>query len=94
MLYVLRDVLCAIAVYKLGWLIDPLTQSLVNDYGVSSTVGFTMKWSLWALYWHWQGVILAGWWCMAHEAGHGTLSQYDWVNYCIGFSLHSVSVSG
>jgi len=87
--YVARDVLCAVIVYKLGWLIDPLARSLVNDFGVSSNIGFAVKWSLWALYWHWQGVILAGWWCMAHEAGHGTLSQYGWVNHLIGYSMHT-----
>lgn len=88
--YVARDVLCAVIVYKLGWLIDPLARSLVNDFGVSSNIGFAVKWSLWALYWHWQGVILAGWWCMAHEAGHGTLSSYGWVNHLIGYSMHTV----
>ncbi|KAG5639052.1 hypothetical protein H0H81_007310 [Sphagnurus paluster] len=88
-LYVARDVFCAVAVYKLGWLIDPATQSLIQDYGLSSTIGVLTKWGLWALYWHWQGVILAGWWCMAHEAGHGTLSKYSWFNHIIGYSLHT-----
>ena len=27
---------------------------------------------------------------MAHEAGHGTLSSYSWVNHLIGFTLHTV----
>ncbi|KAF8057365.1 delta-12 fatty acid desaturase [Lyophyllum atratum] len=89
LLYVARDVICAIAVYKLGWLIDPAATSLVQDYGFSTTVGTAVKWSLWALYWHWQGVILAGWWCMAHEAGHGSLSKHAWFNHVVGFSLHT-----
>jgi hypothetical protein len=62
--YVARDVFFAVLVYKLGWFIDPLTSSLVQDYGFHSTTARVVKWSLWALYWHWQGVILAGWWCL------------------------------
>jgi fatty acid desaturase len=27
---------------------------------------------------------------MAHEAGHGTLSPYSWINHFIGFTLHTV----
>ena len=84
----MRDVVCAVIVYKLGWMIDPFARTLV-DWGLPSTVATITKWSLWALYWHWQGVILAGWWCMAHEAGHGSLSNYSWVNHVIGYSLHT-----
>ncbi|KAF8182679.1 delta-12 fatty acid desaturase [Pholiota molesta] len=87
--YVLRGVVCAVIVYKLGWMIDSFANSLVNDYGVSSTVGSLVKWGLWALYWHWQGVMLAGWWCLAHEAGHGSLSNLSWVNHVIGYSMHT-----
>ncbi|KAF5366888.1 hypothetical protein D9615_010536 [Tricholomella constricta] len=88
LLYIARDVFCAIIVYKLGCLIDPAVRSLVQG-GVSSTIGTIIKWALWALYWHWQGIILAGWWCMAHEAGHGSLSKHSWFNHVVGFSLHT-----
>ena len=71
-------------------MIDPFSRSLVKDFGLAPILGTLVNWSSWALYWHFQGVILAGWWCMAHEAGHGTLSPYNWVNHLIGFSLHSV----
>ncbi|KAG5718825.1 Delta(12) fatty acid desaturase [Termitomyces sp. T112] len=89
LLYVIRDVTCAVIMYRLGWLIDPIAKSLVQDYGAHHMVGNTVKWGLWALYWHWQGVILAGWWCMAHEAGHGSLSNYSWFNHLVGYSLHT-----
>jgi len=88
--YVLRDVLCAVAVYKLGWMIDPFSRALVERFGLPSNIGTLVEWSAWVLYWNCQGVILAGWWCMAHEAGHGTLSSYSWVNHLIGFALHTV----
>lgn len=87
--YVARDVLCAFALYNFGWFIDPLARSLVEDYGWSLLFGVASKWSIWVLYWYWQGIILAGWWCLAHEAGHGTLSQYNWVNHIVGYSLHT-----
>ncbi|KAG6885730.1 hypothetical protein C0993_010557 [Termitomyces sp. T159_Od127] len=90
--YVIRDVTCAVIVYKLGWMIDPAAKSLVQDYGAPQALGTAIKWALWALYWHWQGVILAGWWCMAHEAGHGSLSKYSWFNHVVGYSLHTVSL--
>ncbi|KAF8653567.1 hypothetical protein AX16_003877 [Volvariella volvacea WC 439] len=97
--YVARDVICAVIVYKLGWRIEPLSQRLITTLSNSSHFPLSptathilqplIKWCLWALYWHWQGIILAGWWCMAHEAGHGTLSPYNWVNHVIGFTLHT-----
>jgi omega-6 fatty acid desaturase (delta-12 desaturase) len=93
LLYVARDILCAVAVYKLGWLIDPFAHSLEDVLGVSSVIGSAVKWSLWVLYWYCQSVILAGWWCMAHEAGHGSLSSYNWVNHFIGFTMHTVRIS-
>jgi len=89
--YVARDVLCAFIVYKLGWCIDPFATSLVTHYNLPSVFGTVAKWALWVLYWHWQGIILAGWWCMAHEAGHGSLSDHNWLNHLVGFSLHTVS---
>ncbi|KAF9524564.1 delta-12 fatty acid desaturase [Crepidotus variabilis] len=87
--YVLRDVAAAVALYKIGWMIDPAVAFASERLGLSSAIGFVAKWGLWALYWHWQGVILAGWWCLAHEAGHGTLSPYNWVNHAIGYSMHT-----
>jgi fatty acid desaturase len=89
--YAIRDVLFAYVVYKLGWMIDPFAQGLVEKYGVSPNTFAVVKWSLWAVYWYSQSICLAGWWCLAHEAGHGTLSDYNWVNHAIGFSLHTVS---
>jgi hypothetical protein len=35
---------------------------------------------------------MAGLWTLAHEAGHGTLSDYNWVNHVIGYTLHTVSM--
>ncbi|KAF7308817.1 Delta-12 fatty acid desaturase [Mycena kentingensis (nom. inval.)] len=103
MLYVARDVLCAVLVYKLAWGIDSCSYTLRAWPLLAGLV----RWSLWLCYWWCEGIILAGWWCMAHEvcmlskhrpflyvdpalkAGHGNLSANNWVNHAIGFSLHS-----
>ncbi|KAJ7155454.1 delta-12 fatty acid desaturase [Mycena crocata] len=87
--YVARDLICAFLLYKLGWLIDSFSHALVERLGISPLAGQMVKWFLWCSYWYAQGIILAGWWCMAHEAGHGTLSDYKWVNHVIGYTLHS-----
>ncbi|TFK71172.1 delta-12 fatty acid desaturase [Pluteus cervinus] len=89
LLFVARDILCAVIVYKLGWRIDPVSSWISTTLSLSPLAANAIKWGLWALYWHWQGVILAGWWCLAHEAGHGTLSPYSWVNHVIGYSMHT-----
>ena len=91
--YVARDIACAFLVYRLGWKIEPSVNYALEQLGVPSYLGLVLKWSLWGLYWHLQGVILAGWWCLAHEAGHGTISRHTWINHCVGFILHTVSIS-
>jgi fatty acid desaturase len=91
--YVARDVVCAVLVYKLGWKIEPLVAYTISHFGVPHYLGLLLKWTLWGLYWHFQGVILAGWWCLAHEAGHGTISSYGWVNHVVGFVLHTVRIA-
>ncbi len=72
-------------------MIDTFAEYLITDRGLSPMVVPLVKWGLWALYWFWQGIVLAGWWCLAHEAGHGSLSNYAFVNHVVGFSLHTVS---
>lgn len=87
--YVGRSVVSAFLFYRLAWLIEPFSESLVNDCGVSPYIGAVVKWGLWALYWWWQGIVLGGWWCLGHEAGHCTLSPHNWVNNLVGFGVHT-----
>lgn len=86
--YVFRDIFFAVLVFKLGLMIEPFSMSMVDR---SLTVGVVSKWCFWTLYWYCQGIILGGWWCLAHEAGHGNISSYKWVNNLIGYTLHTVS---
>ncbi|CAL1703514.1 unnamed protein product [Somion occarium] len=84
--YVFRDVSFAYAFYRAALFIDPF----VHELAVQQRFGFIacslIRWSLWITYWWFEGVILAGWWCLA---GHGTLSPYEWLNTVLGYSLHS-----
>ena len=88
--YVIRDVAAAYALYRFALLIDPSVLALSVHFNLGSTLTSAMRWGAWSFYWCWQGVVLAGWWCMAHDAGHGTLSDSRWVNHLIGYGLHTV----
>ncbi|KAJ7170727.1 delta-12 fatty acid desaturase [Mycena crocata] len=87
--YYARDIAFTFLAYKLGCKIDPFSQLLAEVYGYKQPFTFMFRWFLWGLYWHCQGVIMAGLWTLAHEAGHGTLSDYNWVNHVIGYTLHT-----
>ncbi|THU99412.1 hypothetical protein K435DRAFT_751838 [Dendrothele bispora CBS 962.96] len=86
MFYVTRHVLLAFIAYELAQLIDPFSDVLFKNYGF---VGTITEWFLWSSYWFLQSVILAGWWCLGHEAGHGNISSIGWVNDTVGFILHT-----
>ncbi|KAJ6561601.1 delta-12 fatty acid desaturase [Mycena capillaripes] len=85
-----RDISFICVAYKLGTMIEPFSMNLPEVYGFGPTITFIFRWLLWVTYWHWQGVIMAGLWTLAHEAGHGTLSDHNWVNHVIGYTSHTV----
>ncbi|KAF8344412.1 delta-12 fatty acid desaturase [Amanita rubescens] len=86
--YAARDLLCVIAFYEFGVRIDPFSAWFAHKVKVH-TVAIAVKWTLWALYWYWQGVAFAACWCLSHEAGHGNLSPHAWINHTIGFTFHT-----
>lgn len=86
--YVARDTAFILLFYKLGVSIDSFCAFLTR-YGLQPALVTLAKCLLWPLYWYWQSLGFAGWWCLGHEAGHGTVSQFPWVNTVIGFTLHS-----
>ncbi|KAF9061799.1 delta-12 fatty acid desaturase [Rhodocollybia butyracea] len=92
-LHISRDVICALALYQLALQIEPFSAAFVNHYETTQSVGTIIKWAGWAGYWVCQSIVLAGWWCMAHEAGHGNVSEYKWVNHVVGFLLHTFVLS-
>ena len=87
--YACRDLLCVVSFYQFGVHIDLFSawfENRVKAHGVAIAV----KWALWSLYWYWQSLAFAACWCLAHEAGHGNLSPYQWINHTIGFTFHTV----
>ncbi len=44
----------------------------------------------WAAYAFAQGVVLTGWWVIAHECGHGAFSSSKLINDSVGFVLHTI----
>ncbi|KAF8638483.1 hypothetical protein AX17_002172 [Amanita inopinata Kibby_2008] len=87
--HVAENVFCVVAVYQIGVRIDPFSAWFDQRLGIHA-LATIVRWTLWAFYWYWQGIALAGLWCLAHEAGHGNISSYSWLNHVIGFSLHTV----
>ncbi|KAF9511437.1 hypothetical protein BS47DRAFT_1318887 [Hydnum rufescens UP504] len=83
-----RDGLLCYLFYFVATHIDPLAQALkasnINPWAV-----FTIKWTLWATYWWFQGLVGGGIFCLGHDAGHGSLSDYKQVNHTVGFIAHT-----
>ncbi|KAJ7701503.1 delta-12 fatty acid desaturase [Mycena rosella] len=88
--YFVRDILCVSCIYYLGSTIDSFTVGLSGFLQLGWISESLIFWTLWAVYWFWQGVAMAGMWCLAHEAGHGTLSDCHRFNTAVGYILHTV----
>ncbi|EIW55651.1 uncharacterized protein TRAVEDRAFT_171450 [Trametes versicolor FP-101664 SS1] len=87
--YVLRDVFFCILFFGFGASIEPLVTTSFGGY-----VPLTAPWqpalaraALWLVYWWWQGIAFASFFCIAHELGHGTLYRSWWANNILGFCL-------
>ncbi|CAO1620919.1 unnamed protein product [Jaminaea pallidilutea] len=93
--YVVRDfVLVAALGYAASW-INPTVASIdfksspLTPYVSGAVQAATLKWSAWAMYWFWQGLVMTGLWVCAHEAGHQAASESKTFNNAIGWVLHS-----
>jgi len=51
------------------------------------------KFSLWAIYTFWAGLVGTGLWIIAHECGHQAFSESKFLNNTVGWVLHSGWVS-
>ncbi|KAF9506563.1 hypothetical protein BS47DRAFT_1426070, partial [Hydnum rufescens UP504] len=83
-----RDALLCYIFYFAATRIDPLAEALKGS-NINTGAIFTIKWALWATYWWFQGLVGAGIFCIGHDAGHGSLSNYRQVNHTIGFIAHT-----
>ncbi|KAI3730298.1 hypothetical protein L1987_61467 [Smallanthus sonchifolius] len=43
----------------------------------------------WPVYWFCQGTIFMALWILAHEMGHHSFSEYEWLDDALGFIIHS-----
>ncbi|KAJ7229756.1 fatty acid desaturase-domain-containing protein [Mycena haematopus] len=84
-----RSILCVAAFYYVGTSIDSVTPVVAASLRLSSISTNILRFSLWVSYWFWQGIGMAGLWCYAHEAGHGTISDHSWLNNTLGYILHT-----
>ncbi|KAG6864376.1 hypothetical protein C0991_010084, partial [Blastosporella zonata] len=84
--YIVRHLAFTCAFYYFATHINDIAQLAPDDPMAHSLVRAT----LWILYWGWQGVTIAGIWCLGHEAGHGAFSPYPWVNAVLGIFLHTL----
>lgn len=85
LLYVARDLACVLLFWELAKRIDPF----VHASGFHPATAAALRWFSWVVYWLAQSLAFSGCWCLAHEAGHGTLSSLSWINHVCGFVLHT-----
>ncbi|KAG7093068.1 hypothetical protein E1B28_009360 [Marasmius oreades] len=87
--YLLRDIVLATLLWHLATNIDlipknPAIVQTITPLGVE-----LLRWSAWATYWWFQGLVFTGIWVIGHECGHGAFSDHRFVNDTIGFVLHT-----
>ncbi|TFK53232.1 hypothetical protein OE88DRAFT_1626954 [Heliocybe sulcata] len=87
-LYLVRDLLMAAVVWKLGLQIDPAFRHSRVTSALTATGAEVARWAAWCAYWWVQGLIFTGIWVIGHECGHGAFSAHKWVNDIIGFTTH------
>ncbi|EPQ57061.1 delta-12 fatty acid desaturase protein [Gloeophyllum trabeum ATCC 11539] len=87
--YLSRDILFGLLFYRAALYIPIAANYASASLGLGQPFGLALRATLWVCYWFWQGVLFAGFWCLAHEAGHGTMSPHKAVNSLLGFTLHT-----
>ncbi|KAK7050206.1 tRNA-dihydrouridine(47) synthase [NAD(P)(+)] [Favolaschia claudopus] len=89
LLYLLRDIVGVSIFWALATRIDALSSHAdVRDL-LTPPGGQILKWSLWMVYWWFQGLQFTGLWVIGHECGHSAFSPNTLLDNTIGFILHS-----
>ncbi|TFY69825.1 hypothetical protein EVJ58_g181 [Rhodofomes roseus] len=90
--YCIRDVVCCAAIFYYGFSIEHI---LAGNFG--GFVPLSAAWqirvaraALWLVYWWFQGLSFAGFFCIAHELGHQTLFNNRYVNDTLGYFFHTL----
>ncbi|TCD62129.1 hypothetical protein EIP91_007304 [Steccherinum ochraceum] len=87
--YIVRDVGMCAALFLFAAHIPTISQTLANVIRVPADNEWLVRASLWLSYWWWQGIVFAGFFCIAHELGHHALFDSWYANNIPGFLLHS-----
>nr|XP_043636244.1 omega-6 fatty acid desaturase, endoplasmic reticulum-like [Erigeron canadensis] len=74
--YLFRDIITCFALYQIALNYIPLLPKPLNYVA-------------WPIYWFCQGSLFFGLWAIGHDLGHGSFSEYKWLNDALGFFLHS-----
>ncbi|KZT10498.1 uncharacterized protein LAESUDRAFT_427677 [Laetiporus sulphureus 93-53] len=89
--YVIRDIVCCVAIFYFGFNIETLLKSNFGGF-----VPLTAAWqvhlartALWLTYWWFQGLSFASFFCIAHELGHQTMYENRYVNDTLGYFFHA-----
>ncbi|CAK5266778.1 unnamed protein product [Mycena citricolor] len=86
---VVQDVVCFVTLFALSRRIDAFAAQVAVARELTPGIASVLKWSLWSAYWGAQSIVMAGCWCLGHEAGHHNISPYGIVNDTVGFILHT-----
>lgn len=76
------------ALYKTASYLDGLITPEVFQLP-HPTLYHIAKFSLWAIYTFWAGLVGTGLWIIAHECGHQSFSESKSLNNAVGWVLHS-----
>ncbi|KAI0655832.1 fatty acid desaturase-domain-containing protein [Cubamyces menziesii] len=87
--YVGRHVAISLLFYLFAKRIDAIVWNISSAFHWGPLGRSVLCWFLWALYWFWQSVALAGMWTLGHECGHDAISPHSWVNTFVGMGLHT-----
>ncbi|KAH9831150.1 fatty acid desaturase-domain-containing protein [Rhodofomes roseus] len=90
--YCIRDVVCCAAIFYYGFSIEHI---LAGNFG--GFVPLSAAWqirvaraALWLVYWWFQGLSFAGFFCIGKSLGHQTLFNNRYVNDTLGYFFHTL----
>ncbi|KAL4260648.1 Fatty acid desaturase [Pleurotus pulmonarius] len=87
--YILRDIALSALLFKCGSCINPWAESAFGGNLNPGWQVWLVKNSLWTTYWWIQSLVWAGFFCLGHDAGHGSLFNSPILNNAVGFVLHT-----
>ncbi|OBZ66969.1 Delta(12) fatty acid desaturase [Grifola frondosa] len=88
-IYLVRDILMAAALWKIALHIDPLFKNHQVTGQINYIGAEAARWTAWLFYWWFQGLVFTGIWVIGHECGHGAFSANKTICDVIGFVTHN-----